>query len=512
LVREAQALARLAHPNVVTVHDVGTVGRRVWVAMEYVEGLTLRDWLAERPRGWREVVEVMRDAGKGLAAAHEKGLIHRDFKPDNVMVGDDQRVRVMDFGLARGDEGGSAPQPVAPRRSPANVLDSELTVAGSVMGTPAYMSPEQHLGVSVDAASDQFSFCVTMWEALYGERPFEGSSMATLALAVLEGDRRVSPRDRKVPAALRKLLDRGLATDPSARFADMSALLIALDVDPNRNWRIAGVASVAVLGGALGLAAVFGRPPDAGVAAPPLCQDMQAHMDEVWSAQRKQSVRAALAAVPVGYAEATADRSIQGLDAYATQWVQGRRDACEATRVRGDQSEQLMDRRMACLDEQLEHFKTTVEVLGRADEKIVAEAMRAVLELPRVDACADLDALLEQASDPTDPVTAKAVEQVRATLAQVEALQATAQFDEALQRAQAAVASSQALDFPPILDRANISLGTALGRNGKYDESDAPLRSAYYSALGRGDLQAAQRAASQLANLCMRTAKPDEGR
>src|SRR5690349_17448959 len=149
LLREAQAMARLQHPNVIAVHDVGTLpGNRVFVAMELVAGATLRGWLKAAPRAWREVIAIMRQAGVGLAAAHDAGLVHRDFKPDNVLVGDDGRVRVMDFGLARL---GAADPELSSGSHDTGPLSTPLTMAGTVVGTPAYMAPELFKGTSAEA-------------------------------------------------------------------------------------------------------------------------------------------------------------------------------------------------------------------------------------------------------------------------------------------------------------------------------------------------------------------------
>ncbi|MEM6994111.1 MAG: serine/threonine-protein kinase, partial [Myxococcota bacterium] len=180
LMREAQAIAKVTHPNIVAVHDVGTHQGRVYIAMEFVDGFTLRRWLAVKTRPWQDVLDKLNAAGEGLAAAHDAGLVHRDFKPDNVLVDRAGRVVVLDFGLARrastaGDSRQSEEDQQidamlrTPRHTP---LDINITGAGALMGTPAYMAPEQHLRQRVDARTDQFSFCVVFWEALYGERPF----------------------------------------------------------------------------------------------------------------------------------------------------------------------------------------------------------------------------------------------------------------------------------------------------------------------------------------------------
>ena len=191
LLREAQAMAKLSHPNVVVVHGVGTMGSQVYIAMEYVDGCTLGEWLKQDKRSWPLVVDMFCRAGRGLVAAHAAGLIHRDFKPDNVLVGKDGRVRVTDFGIVGTagtmSEGTGRPGAgeLASRSTP---LSTPLTSAGVLLGTPIYMAPEQLERAPVDASADQFSFCVALYEALYGERPFAGKSYDELSLNVSSGN------------------------------------------------------------------------------------------------------------------------------------------------------------------------------------------------------------------------------------------------------------------------------------------------------------------------------------
>src|SRR5579863_3026220 len=286
--REAQAIARLSDPNVVVVYDVGTFDDKVFIAMEFVEGNTVTFWLEQQPRGWEEVLRVFRAAGRGLIAAHEKGLVHRDFKPDNVMVGRDGEVRVMDFGLARQVNEKPEAEPPAPRRPPIVIADGsadtvrdpmetvllngpptssstppmgteqqsqgafevQLTRTGAMMGTPAYMAPEQFLGTATDARTDQFSFCVALYEALYGERPFSGNTMFALTTAVVQGQVKEAPASSKVPLWVRKVLLRGLKAQADQRYPSMHDLIDALGKNPNAARRrflaAAGVALVPV--------------------------------------------------------------------------------------------------------------------------------------------------------------------------------------------------------------------------------------------------------------------------
>lgn len=251
LVREARSMAKIAHPNVIVVHDAGSVGDEVFIAMELVDGANLADWERAAPRPWREIIDVYLQAARGLAAAHRAGLVHRDFKPHNALIAGDGRVRVLDFGLARSTDdcaAGDAPAPTsmattvldafdasaptlpAPALTPSRQAsaDTTLTRTGAIMGSPQFMSPEQHRGERADARSDQFSYCVTLYHALYGSYPYAGVTYAALAAAVIEGEATPAPRTTKVPLALGRVLARGLRRAPADRFATMDELVGAL--------------------------------------------------------------------------------------------------------------------------------------------------------------------------------------------------------------------------------------------------------------------------------------------
>ncbi|MFO7568092.1 MAG: serine/threonine-protein kinase, partial [Enhygromyxa sp.] len=252
LEREAQAMARLSHPNVVTVHEVGTHQGQIFVAMEFVEGGDLRAWLKAERRSWQEIVAVFQQAGEGLAAAHAAGIVHRDFKPDNVLVGDDGRVRVADFGLAHAlDERLEERSPELGVSLSSTKLEQSLTRTGALMGTPAYMAPEQYAGRRTDARADQFAFCVALWEGLYRRRPFSGANLIALSTAIIEGTIDEPPTDSEVPAWLRAALTRGLSPKPEDRWPSMQALLELLGNDPQvrrrRRLRLAAIVSTAAL-------------------------------------------------------------------------------------------------------------------------------------------------------------------------------------------------------------------------------------------------------------------------
>ncbi len=309
LLREAQAMARLSHPNVATAYDVGTVDGQVFVAMEYVDGTTLREWL-ESPdeRDWDEVWEVFRQAALGLQAAHDADIVHRDFKPSNVLIDRDGNAVVTDFGLAR--SAGAVP---SEDLDSATALDSPLTLTGCIVGTPRYMPPEQHRGEVTDARGDQFSFCVALYQAVYGEHPFGGVDVMSLVAAVISGDLREPPAGSPVPARLRRVLVRGLASDPDARFPGMDALvdeLVRLRSPPWRGWWFA------VGAGAVGLVA-WGASREA---PPDPCADVAAEIDDAWTAERATALREAFDASELAWAEQSGQQAVERLDEYAVQW------------------------------------------------------------------------------------------------------------------------------------------------------------------------------------------------
>jgi serine/threonine protein kinase len=282
LLREAQAMAKLSHPNVIAVHDVGLHGEQVFVAMELIEGQTLRQWLGDGRHRRRETLGVLILAGRGLAAAHEVGIVHRDFKPDNVMIGRNGSVRVLDFGLAR-----AVANENEPLSDGGGALTHSLSV-GAMVGTPAYMAPEQLACEATDARSDQFSFCIALYQSLTGSRPFAGKTPKELLAAIRQG-RKDSVAEAQIPSWLRPILARGLRAQPDERFASMSELLAALERDPaaarRRRLMVAGAALAFAAIGAIGYQQSRRH-------ASLLCQGAGPRMAEVWFGARKQQIEA----------------------------------------------------------------------------------------------------------------------------------------------------------------------------------------------------------------------------
>jgi serine/threonine protein kinase len=410
LIREAQALARLSHPNVVPIYQVGMFEDRVFLAMEFVEGLTMRRWLRRSQRSWEEILDKYVQAGRGLAAAHAADIVHRDFKPENVLVGHDGRVRVLDFGLAtpvpdaiatgryptieeqqlqlertgriRIDEGRPRTRPPTGPNPLTDSAAALITAHGKVMGTPAYMSPEQSRGEPIDARADQYSFCVALWEALYGERP-HGPLSAT---AKLRAHRRVPERAAEVPQTILRALERGLSLEPADRFPDMLSLLAVLERRPSqwRRWALLG-----------GIPLVAGLAIVVGVVAPSMaepCPRDETELDGIWDSQVRVRAHQQLTATDRPYADATWDAIEQELDRWTGRWFDTRVEACEATKVRNEQSPMLLDMRMACLDRQADALRAVTESLASdpivddVDARLEA-ALAAVLNLPDPSRC-----------------------------------------------------------------------------------------------------------------------------
>lgn len=502
--REAQAMARLSHPNVVAVHDVGELEGDLHIAMEYVEGATLGQWVRERPRSWREIVAAYAQAGRGLAAAHAAGIVHRDFKPENALVDRHGRVRVTDFGLARsaGASGGPAPgEGVAPGLS--------ATLTGAVLGTPAYMAPEQFTGHPTDARTDQFGFCVALYEALHGERPFAGEGAEALAFAVTMGKVRPPPRDSRVPPWLRQVLLRGLATDPAQRFPSMDALLAAMARDPavrRRRWAGAalGVAVVAVAVAAM--VAARSR-------ADQICRGGDARMAGVWDDGRRAEVERAFLASRLPYA-AEAWRLAQGvLDRYATSWLGMYRDACEATQLRREQSEALLDLRMACLERRRQELSALTDLLAAADAKVIENVAQAVAGQTPVAACADVAALSSGGRLPADPALRRRVEAAQGDLARVKAATDAGKLREALARAPEVVRLARELGHPTTLAEALAAKSYVHQRLEQAPEAEADLMETIPAALAAHHDEALAAAFARLVSVVgVNQSRPEEGR
>jgi eukaryotic-like serine/threonine-protein kinase len=484
LVREGQAMARLAHPNVVAVYDVGTHEGQVFVAMELVDGGTLRTWLAA-PRKWTEIVRMFMQAGQGLAAAHEAGIVHRDFKSDNVLVGKDGRARVLDFGLAHaGGELARPPESAGAARleQSSSQLSTPLTEEGRILGTPRYMAPEQLTGERTDARADQFSFCVALFEALYGVPPFEGEVLAELYANVVAGKIRAVRATRGVPARLRQILARGLSVSAADRYPTMTKLLAELEPERERRRLVAGLAGAAALlvsAAAVGMVRSSHSP----------CRGLERGLAGAWDPAKKAAVRAAFIASGKVDAADTADRVADRLDRYAGAWLRTRVDACEATHVRGDQSEHLLDLRVACLDRRLHELASLTDIFSaKPDGQIVEKSVNATSQLTTLDACSDATALQSVVPPPDDAAQRAKVEQLRGQLAEARTLENTAKYDGALSVAREVDDASAAIDYAPLRAEALYRLGSIEAKKNDSKSAEKHFQSALeFAARGHDD-------------------------
>jgi len=521
LLQEAQALAKLAHPNVITVYDVGTIGERVFVAMELIEGATIKGWLAEKPRRWDEILEVFIPAGRGLAAAHAANLVHRDFKPDNVLIGRDGRVRVMDFGLARpvhsehtdtGDHGDDDDDDEPGSIDAEELYEPLLTQTGSIMGTPAYMAPEQHQGKPTDARSDQFSFCTSLYQALYGERPFDGDDAVTLMQQKLSGKISEPASGSSVPGWVRRALLRGLASAPEDRFASMEVLLTELGKDPRilrRKILTSAGLGTAMIGTLSVVYMIKNRPP---------CQGSAELLEKVWNDTRRGEVQAGLAATGAAFVPATSTYVGTTLDEYGVAWVAMHNEACEATHVRGEQSTRLLERRNGCLADRLAELGALTEVFVKADVVVAANAGFAAGELPPLQQCADTETLNAEVEPPQDPATATAVAALRTDLVQAKVLASAGLVKESLAIAQAAYPRAQTIATPggetyqPIVAEARFRLGESQAAADDTESAEDNLSEAsWQSASVKHDVVAAAAAEALVAVVGRGLRHPDEG-
>ena len=472
LLREAQSMAKLTHPNVITVHDVGVWHGQVFVAMEFVEGGTLKSWIRDRDRSWPEIRETMLAAGRGLAAAHAAGLVHRDFKPDNVLIGNDGRVRVTDFGLARWEDGASSTGQRYPSASDASgsleedegVFSAEvsLTRTGALVGTPAYMAPELYKHEVADAASDQFAFCVALYEAIYRVRPFEGRTLAELATAVVSGDAIEFPSQISVPRHVRNALRRGLSRKREERHPSMAALLAALERRGVRRWRTAAVTLVPLT--VVGIAAWTSNRAGSGGQG---CEESGAAMASVWSDARRERIRLAFEASAAPLAEAGSVALVSGVDEFAETWKATARATCEAGEAGGREtfvalSERCLAQTRIALDVALGSFEDV-------DEGDIARSAGFVSSIARD--CADEASLLSEAPPPAPDELREDVERIRLDLAKVDGLMAAGDYDAGVELARTLDETATALGVASLQAETRLALGQLLDMAGEFEEA-----------------------------------------
>jgi len=452
---EAQALARLHHPNVVSVFEIGGEAGREHIVMEFVEGQTASAWLNERDRAWRDVVRLFIAAGRGLAAVHDAGLVHRDFKPSNILVGRDGWVRLGDLGLA----------------------SSTLAEPGAIAGTPAYMSPEQWRGAGVDPRSDQFSFCVALFEGITGRHPFGGTTAASTGAAVW-------PRAPRLPAWLRAVIDRGLMPTPAARYPSMHALVDAL-VDDGRRRRTTTVRTLAAVI-AVGLAALGWRTTRQAEAVPP-CSGAAADVAAVWGPERGARLAAAFAATGRAHATTTASLVANRVDRWTETWRTSATAACRATRVTGEQSEVLLDQRMVCYRRALAGTDEALRVLGDAPSpELVDRAVDVVAGLPSPAACSAVDQAGIHPPPGPGPLRDR-LEVMERELVRAAALERAGQYRPALEQVNRLRAEAHEVGYPPFEARLLLLTGEIVARGDGAADAEATLGDALRAAARAAD-------------------------
>ena len=520
LEREARALAQLSHPNVVQVHDFEFSGGQLFVAMEYVEGMSLKEWCDSDPKPtWEQILAAYIDAARGLAAAHEKDMIHRDFKPANVLRGNDGRVRVVDFGLAiaqRNKAEETKPdntkelharrEPVRPaleEEDPRAALSTDklrisgdfkerLTNSGLVIGTPLYMAPEQYVSGEVGPAADQYSLCVSLYEGLYGTPPFSDvdadGGISKLFESKQKGELLPVPDDTPVPAWLNKVVMRGLSADPDDRYSSIDDLAAALSNNPARRRRarlraavLIGITITSVLLAVLAL--TYGR--DLGAK---MCRDLDAELEGVWDDDVKERVRDQFLATGLGYAPSTFDRAAGFLDDYAASWVSMRTEACEATRIHQTQTDRVMTLRMTCLNRRRSRLGALTKLLSAsADPELVTNAVQAVQALPPIDGCADVEALSAAFPLPDDPVARRQIEEFEERVDEIEAMTDSGKYQEALQRGEGLLDEMRSLDYAPLRARAMYWMGFVQDEVGDNAAAESLLRQTIQTAAAAND-------------------------
>jgi tetratricopeptide (TPR) repeat protein len=449
--REARAVARLSHPHVVEIFDVGVEAQRPYLAMELVDGGSLADWLRAGPRSAAEIVACFLQAAEGLAAAHRLGVVHRDFKPANVLMGKDGRVRVADFGLA----GFLHEQPTAGEEaSLGSSVDGEastrITHTGAIMGTPAYMAPEQHRGERADARADQYSFCASLWGALVDALPFQGDSIAALYSA--KADRRLSSpaRPGEIPEAIRAAIVRGLAPDPADRFERMEDLAAALRTGmAKRSERWAWVVCASAL---VAFSSALALLP----AADTSCARVGEELSDAWTPEARDRVGAAL--------EAAGDRelAVRGsarVDAFVAEWTRVRTDTCEQARVASGVDARAVDGAMQCLREAEGRLRSTVEILASIDAGAVAHAPELLHALGDPAGCRAEEDGRSGTPRPLDPALAAIVDDVRTRRAQITPLVYARRIAADDPRVQELVTAAEASGYGPLSAEIHVLVG-----------------------------------------------------
>ncbi len=497
LLREAQALAQLSHPNVVSVYDVGIHNDAIFIAMELLEGTSLRNWLKEKPRTDKEILRVLGSAGEGLAAAHRAGLVHRDFKPENVVVTRDGRIKVLDFGIARSMSPGQSepdppkepsPAPTQPdsidsTSSTGDYLHASFTKAGTLKGTYAYMAPEQWLGLEIDGRTDQFSFAVVLFEAMYGVRPFPGTSREELYHQII-ATQVTFPEDgrrTRLGKRLRRILLKGLSYNPDKRYTSMEELLAELALDPTLKIRrmLSAILVVFLLAGALW-----------GVGREILerrmaCSGARRMLTGIWDEQAKNQVTQAFLSTGAIYSGDTLTRIERALEQYTQAWATAYEAACRfGIEQASDEAKEAADLEMWCLREHLAGLRALSQIFMRADKSVVEKAVEAVANLSGFEECRGKESLRLRIPPPTDEHTRRRVKELRGLLSEIKALDSAGKYKEGLVKAGEADGRARELSYKPVMAEARNLLGQLQQHTGEFAKAERSFEQAVLLADG----------------------------
>lgn len=501
--REAVALAKLRHANVVPVFEVGEHGGQTYLAMEYVEGETLREWM----RAWAHgdlttFARVFGQAARGLAAAHAAGLVHRDVKPDNIMLDEEQRVRIMDFGLARhhfaGESFDEATNDSTGRRSVTSKSETRRTEG--LYGTPAYMAPEQFEPTLPGPAADQFALCACMYEAWFGERARPGTMQAAAALAIEPIE---LPPGRHVPRAVRRILSRGLALDPKDRFSSAAELADAIEaLGRTSTSRWIGLGGLVFAAG--GVVAGLSLSADEAI-----CEGAEAQLADVWGDTARSKLQSVFDESDAAFASSTLPRVLGDLDDYGAAWTEAHTQACRSARVHHEIDSEDLDDRMACLRDRKRHLQALVTVLEAGETNALANADAATASLPAIEGCNDPDRYRQEGFGGATDQTSEAVS---SQLARAASLLAAGDAETSLAVGREVLATAQLERGAAAVARAHLAVGLAERELYALVEASASLREAYDAARDASIADVAVRAAIALTEVTgVALSRHDEG-
>ena len=472
---EAKVVAQLSHPNVVAVHDTGESRCGTYVAMEYVDGESLRGWLRQRRRSWQSVVTMMAAVGRGLAAAHDAGLVHRDVKPENILVDSRGRPRIVDFGLAKEVNDTSNSSATSCQHEHTRFSShSAQTTPGTMVGTPRYIAPEVARGFPHTPASDQFSFFLTLCEALYGAHPYSFQPPRDVHKALASADPVSVPTSKSVPSWLRRILGRGLAKNPSDRYPSMHAVVRELSRRRKSRQRISITAvAVALCAGSLALGTTMTD------SRPALCETGAQRMSGIWNDDIRARIASHFDTTRSAFAQTSKNVVLGALARYATSWVSMHEDNCRATYVRHEQTERTLELRTRCLNERFHHFSALVGRLTKAsDPRALLKTPSAVESLPTVAACEHTAALSQLFAPPTTVTQRRQLDDAQRRLAQARVLKETGDIEGSRELATQLATNKAVMTYAPLAADVLSLLGTLQSRSGDHARAEGTLRTA----------------------------------